>query len=251
MRGGSGVIQAKTSCLPRITRVLHDAPVDCPKGCPKEFHSELCSKLLAQKKRQQWVQCIRSLVALDVAVDCPHERRGCDVPDRSARQRQPDTKHERVPEEEAGLKQARHLRLEHKVVQRKQEHVERRRRAHPKRHPLPVVVFRVQEEVGADDRHTSRHGHQNDDHQQHEAIHIVDLVPPEAGEDEVHLDEDGAKWQQPARQCDGPWLEVPLSLGDGRRDALDAARPVGQRVPVAAEDGADEAQREGDEEPQE
>eukprot|EP00955_Chlamydomonas_euryale_P089285 364451-Chlamydomonas_euryale.AAC.1 len=97
MRGGSGVIQAKTSCLPRITRVLHDAPVDCPKGCPKEFHSELCSKLLAQKKRQQWVQCIRSLVALDVAVDCPHERRGCDVPDRSARQRQPDTKHERVP----------------------------------------------------------------------------------------------------------------------------------------------------------
>lgn len=59
------------------------------------------------------------------------------------------------------------------------------------------------------------------------------LVVPEGGEDEVHLDEDGAKGQQAAHERDDAGAQVPLALGDGRRYPLHPARIVRQPVPVA------------------
>ena len=41
--------------------------------------------------------------------------------------------------------------------------------------PLPVVVLRVEQEVGAHNGHAHRDDRQNDEHQQHEAVHIVHL----------------------------------------------------------------------------
>jgi hypothetical protein len=59
------------------------------------------------------------------------------------------------------------------------------------------------------------------------------LVVPEGGEDEVHLDEDGAKGQQAAHEGDHPRLQVPVLDGDGRGDALHTAGVVRQPIPVA------------------
>lgn len=41
-----------------------------------------------------------------------------------------------------------------------------------------MVVLRVEQEVGAHDGHAHRHDGQDDEHQQHEAVHIVHLRSP-------------------------------------------------------------------------
>ena len=41
--------------------------------------------------------------------------------------------------------------------------------------PLPVVVLRIEQEVGAHNGHAHCDDRQNDEHQQHEAVHIVHL----------------------------------------------------------------------------
>ncbi len=63
-------------------------------------------------------------------------------------------------------------------------------------------------------------------HQQHEAVNVVDLVGPERGEDEVHLDEDGSEWQDAAQEDDHQRLHEPLLLWDRAGDGVDAARVV-------------------------
>ncbi len=43
------------------------------------------------------------------------------------------------------------------------------------RGPLPMVVLGVEQEVGAHDGHTHCHNGQDEEHQQHEAVHVVHL----------------------------------------------------------------------------
>ena len=50
---------------------------------------------------------------------------------------------------------------------------------------VPAVVLGVEQEVGADDGDADGHHRQDHQHQQHEAVHVVDLVGPERCEDEV------------------------------------------------------------------
>jgi len=54
---------------------------------------------------------------------------------------------------------------------------------------VPSVVFCVQEEVRADNRHTNGYNGQDHEHQQCEAVHVVDLVCPEGCENEVPIKE--------------------------------------------------------------
>ena len=75
------------------------------------------------------------------------------------------------------------------------------------------------------------------------------LVVPERREDEVHLDEDGPERQQAPHDGDDLGREVPLLQGDGAGDGLHAAGVVGRAAPVAAHDGADGGEGEGDERP--
>ena len=49
----------------------------------------------------------------------------------------------------------------------------------------PSIVLCIEQEVGADDGDADSDYSQNDQHQEHEAIHVVDLVRPERREDEV------------------------------------------------------------------
>jgi hypothetical protein len=54
---------------------------------------------------------------------------------------------------------------------------------------LPSVIFSVKQEVRAYDGDTHSDNGQDHKHQQHEAVHVVDFVSPERGEDEVPVDE--------------------------------------------------------------
>ena len=49
----------------------------------------------------------------------------------------------------------------------------------------PSIVFSVQQEVRANDGHTDGDNNQNQKHQQHKAVDVVDLVCPERRKDEI------------------------------------------------------------------
>ena len=81
-------------------------------------------------------------------------------------------------------------------------------------------------------RGADRDDDEDDVDKHHEAIYVVELVVPERGEDEVHLDEDRTK-RQDARQRnhdDGtrvPWGRRRAVLTrDRARDGVDSAREV-------------------------
>ena len=50
---------------------------------------------------------------------------------------------------------------------------------------LPSVILCVEQEVGADDGDADSDDGQDHKDQEHEAVHVVDLVSPERGEDEI------------------------------------------------------------------
>ena len=112
----------------------------------------------------------------------------------------------------------------------------------------PSVILGVEEEVGADDGDADGDDGEDEEYEQHEAVDVVDLVGPEGGEDEVHLDEDGAEGQDATQHDDGQRLHEPLLLRDGPRHGVHAARVVGGAAEVAAQHGAHQGQGEDDEE---
>ena len=50
---------------------------------------------------------------------------------------------------------------------------------------LPTIVFRIKQEICADNGNTHRHNDQDEKYQKHETEHEIDLVRPERSEDEV------------------------------------------------------------------
>ena len=94
----------------------------------------------------------------------------------------------------------------------------------PKLRGLPSVVLGVEQEVGAHDRDAHGDHRQDQQYQQHEAVHVVDLVRPEAGEDEVpdggtadrqRRDGRPAALPYPAQSQAGPISATELGLQTG------------------------------------
>lgn len=77
------------------------------------------------------------------------------------------------------------LGLEEEIIEGVQIDINRRRPSRKERSPLPPVVFRIQQEIRADDCHTDGDSDENEKYQQHEAVHVVNLVGPEGRENEV------------------------------------------------------------------
>jgi hypothetical protein len=74
-----------------------------------------------------------------------------------------------------------------------QKHINGRSARSEKRSPLPMVVFRTERKVDHKDRDGGRsHDHQTVAEEQ-EAEHVVDTAEPDAADDEVQLEEYGAK----------------------------------------------------------
>lgn len=59
---------------------------------------------------------------------------------------------------------------------------------------IPAIVFRIEQEISGDKSDAGGDSDEDQENEEHESKHIVDLVCPERCEDKVHLDEDAAKW---------------------------------------------------------
>ena len=58
---------------------------------------------------------------------------------------------------------------------------------------IPSVIFRVEQEVCANNRNATGHRCKYQEYQHHKAINVVDLVRPKRCKDKVHFDKDRAK----------------------------------------------------------
>jgi hypothetical protein len=68
------------------------------------------------------------------------------------------------------------------------------------------IIFRIQQNVDADDSHTDGHHHQNQVDEKNETVHIVKLVVPERRKDVVHLNENGTERENTRGHNDEPRL---------------------------------------------
>lgn len=130
------------------------------------------------------------LVNFYIGINFPHEYVRSNVADRAADDAERTGEQRHVAEVERRLEKAVHFGFEEEIIERIDIDVDRRGSRRHEAGPLPSVVFGVEQKVCAYDCHAHGHYDQNQEHQQHETVHVVDLVRPERGEDEVHLNED-------------------------------------------------------------
>lgn len=152
---------------------------------------------------------------------------GAHVAHRAAEQTKSTTEQSHVAEIEARLEQSIHFGFEEVVVGGVDVNVARGGGGGEEGGPVPAVVFSVEEEVSGYDSHADNDHKQQQHHKQHEPVHVVDLVRPERGEDEVHFNEDGAEGENTSQGHDHPWLHEPLLLGYGPRHGIHTTRRVG------------------------
>ena len=88
----------------------------------------------------------------------------------------------------------------------------------------------------------------NQEDEEHEAVNVVNLVGPERGENEVHLDEDRTEGEDAAEHDDRERLHEPLLLRDGSGHGIHSARVVRSAAEIAAQHRTHKGQREDDEE---
>ncbi len=75
--------------------------------------------------------------------------------------------------------------LEEIVVERVHVNVNGDGGARGEASPLPSVVLGVQQEIGGHNGDADGHHDQNREHEQHETVHVVDLVGPERSKHKV------------------------------------------------------------------
>lgn len=188
-----------------------------------------------------------SSVYLDCRVDFTHKCTSPNEAEGATQHSEGKAEEGHVTKIKDSLEQAVHLCFKEIVVEGVQVDIARCGRPRQETCPLPSVVLGVQQKVGAHNGHAHGHNGQDQEDQQHEAVHVVDLVRPEGGEDEVHFDEDGAKGQDAPEHDDDRGLHEPLLLGDGPGHSVDAAGVVGLARQVAAQHGTHQRQGQDDE----
>lgn len=114
-----------------------------------------------------------------------------------------------------------------------------------------MIVFSIQQNVGAHDGNAHLNGDENHNNRGKEAVHIVILVAPDRGKDEEDLDEDRSKGKQAAHQNDKLWTCVEGSRRDRRRKRGHTARVVGISAQRPPDNRAQRVQRKTDEGPEE
>lgn len=111
----------------------------------------------------------------------------------TSQNKEQETDQSAVPEIEHIPRPAPQTHLANPVEQRVQEHIQSAGPGGEESPPVPVVVFRAEQEVDHQDRDRSA----SDDHEpvanKQEAEHIIHFAEPDARHDEIELDEDGAE----------------------------------------------------------
>mmetsp|Transcript_21215 Transcript_21215/g.47843 ORF Transcript_21215/g.47843 Transcript_21215/m.47843 type:complete len:395 (-) Transcript_21215:737-1921(-) len=190
-------------------------------------------------------------IALHAAKDSPHEDSRSQVADGPADDAQAHTHHQSLSEVKARLEQPIHFCLGHEEVDRIEEDISCNRGGGPENSPRPPVVFRVEEEVGDDDADTGCDDQHDGENQQDESVDVVELIVPERGEDEIHLDEDAPEGEQAAQRDEDREVQVPPLVWDLPGDQRDPRRRLVRPREVPAYDRPEEHEGEGDEQPDE
>ncbi len=93
------------------------------------------------------------------------------------------------------MQKARHARLEKIEINGIDKDIQCRRARGKESGPVPVIVFRVEQEIRANDRHAEGNQCENNKNQQHKSIDIIEFVVPKAGKNEIHFNENRTKGQ--------------------------------------------------------
>lgn len=111
------------------------------------------------------------------------------------------------------------------------------------------MILRVEKEIGAYNGHACTDNEQDNENQQHETIDIVNLVRPKRGEDKVHFDKNGSKWENTTHSNDNHRFSIPHLVRDGAWNRIDPAWEISLATPVATNDSTKQCQWEAQEDP--
>ena len=111
-----------------------------------------------------------------------------------------------------------------------------------------MVVFGIEEDVGADDADAGLDDDEDGGHGGQEAVHVVVLVRPQRREQEENLDENRPERNQTAHQRDEPRGRVEGRARHRRGNRGDAAWVVRIPAEIPAEDGSRQLEGKSDEE---
>mmetsp|Transcript_11949 Transcript_11949/g.25236 ORF Transcript_11949/g.25236 Transcript_11949/m.25236 type:complete len:638 (-) Transcript_11949:152-2065(-) len=190
--------------------------------------------------------CYLNLINLDVLEDRPYKSACRGMSQSTAQKSHVDGDQGRVSEIEAELQGTVHLGFEHIKVDPVQEDIARHGCTGSKGGPLPEVVFGVQTEVNHDDGRHANHNGKNGIDTKQEAVHVVELVVPERGQNVVQLNKDRAETQESGKGNQARGLSVPGHvLWDRSRDGIDPAREAGggAGTGMASQEGSDDTER--------
>mmetsp|Transcript_9293 Transcript_9293/g.13670 ORF Transcript_9293/g.13670 Transcript_9293/m.13670 type:complete len:260 (-) Transcript_9293:104-883(-) len=188
-------------------------------------------------------------IALDILINFAHEQVGSHRSNSARQHKQTETEQTHVTEVEECLKNPSHSCFREEVVDSIQVDVHRRGAGREQRRPVPPVVLGVEQEVGRHDRDTHSHHKQDQIHQQHKPVDVVELVVPEAGKDEVHLDEDGPERQNARKEHHSCRPCVPLPVWDRPPQVIHSAREIPNNSHRPAQYRPSQHQRTGHKQP--
>mmetsp|Transcript_86890 Transcript_86890/g.144649 ORF Transcript_86890/g.144649 Transcript_86890/m.144649 type:complete len:276 (+) Transcript_86890:495-1322(+) len=161
---------------------------------------------------------IQHLVNLQVSINTSNKDQGRGISNGSCHNSKSKTEKGHVAEVQRRHQKPCHFGLVEEEVNSVQKHVHRCGCTQTECRPWPPVIFSAKQEIDADNRHTHRNYHEDSQHQQHEAVHIIELVVPKACEHEIQLNEDGPKRQNSPTHHEHPAFQIPLFLRDQTRD---------------------------------
>lgn len=140
------------------------------------------------------------------------------------------------------------LGFKEEIIKRINVHIDGGRSGRQKARPLPSIVLGVQQKVRAHNRYAHGDDHQNDEHQQHESVHIVDFVRPKRCEYKVHFNENRSERQHAAQQYDDGRLHKPFLLRYRTGHGVDATREIRLTVQISTDHRSNQIQRQYDKE---
>ena len=130
------------------------------------------------------------------------------------------------------------------------EHVERGRSTCQERSPPPTIIFGAELEVAHDDGDFRTRDDENDEDERQEAKYVVELLKPDASEDEEQLDEHRPKRKHASDENGHGIVHVPRLRRDLAWNLIRSHRFL-QRLSLETQVTPHESQRDGDTEPQE
>lgn len=160
------------------------------------------------------------LIDLHDAVYLPDEPETGKEPDRARQQIEQEHHDEGVAEIQERRRRVLDLQLGEEVMATVEKEIDCGETGREIRAPPPMVVLGTQVEIAQQNRGFRASYHQNDEHQEQKAEHVVQLRRPDGIQNEEQLDEDASKRQNSSHDDPGNGLGVDGLLRDQPGDLI-------------------------------